>query len=78
MIPRLMFLTMKAIKRLPLNLKTFLNILGVNRLKYIMEDPYWANCAIKTYFAHLHPPKYLSVTNCTLSNLRSYLLGQRV
>ena len=31
MIPRLMFLTMKAIKRLPLNVKTLLNILGVNR-----------------------------------------------
>ena len=27
MIPRLMFLTMKAIKRLPLNAKTLLNIL---------------------------------------------------
>ena len=61
-----------------MNVKTLLNILGVNRLKSIMEDPYWANRAIKTCFSLLHPPKYLSVTNCTLSNLRSYLLGQRV
>ena len=38
----------------------------------------WDNCEIKTYCSHLLPPKYLSVTNYTLSNLRSYLLWQRV
>ena len=83
-----MFLTMKAIKRLPLNVKTLLKYLGL----LIDENLSWkthihsvTNKISKTirliarlrhiYCSHLHPPKYLSVTNYTLSNLLTLFKG---
>ena len=60
-------------KKVTLERKNFIKYLGL----LIDENLSWANCEIKTYCSHLHPPKYLSVTNYTLSKLWSYLL-QRV
>ena len=59
-----MFWTMKAIKRLPLNVKTLLNIFGVNRLKSIMEDPLGLIARLR----HIFP-------SCTLLNIYQSLIA---